>query len=116
MGLSDEYSTRVLIITYAFFLLFVPFIGPIVEEFYFRGYLLPRMPSSLRGFGPIVHCALMALYHTWTPWYFLTRTVALLPLVYVVRHKRNIYIGMIAHCLLNTIDFVVGVVYILNRV
>ena len=115
LGLSDEYSTQVLSITYVLFFIQGAIIGPIVEEYYFRGYLLPRMPSSLKGYAPLLHSALMALYHTWTPWLVIARTVGLLPLVYVVQRKKNIYVGMIAHCLLNTIDVATGVIFILNR-
>ena len=115
MGLSNEYSTTVLIVTYGFLLIFVVLILPTVEEFYFRGYLLPRMPSNLKGWTPLIHSALFSLYHTWTPWMFVVRTLGVLPLVYVVKRKENIYLGIIAHCLLNSVDFVVGVHFILNR-
>lgn len=115
MGLSDEYSRQILIITYVLLFFQGAIIGPIVEEYYFRGYLLPRMPSSLKGYAPLLHGALMALYHTWTPWLVIARTAGLLPLVYVVQRKKNIYIGMIAHCLLNMIDVAVGVNFILNQ-
>ena len=114
MGLSDEYLKQVLIITYVLLLIQGAIIGPIVEEYYFRGYLLPRMPSSLNGYAPLLHSVLMALYHTWTPWLVIARTAGLLPLVYIVQRKKNIYIGMIAHCLLNMID-VVGVIFIRNQ-
>ncbi len=114
MGLNGGYSKEVLIITYLFTFIFVVFIGPIVEELYFRGYLLPRMPPALKGWAPILHSGLFALYHTWTPWMFIARTVGVLPLIYVVQRKRNIYLGVIAHCLLNIIDVGAGVIFILS--
>jgi len=114
LGLNSGYSRHVLIITYSLLFVQGAVIGPIVEEYYFRGYLLPRMPSNLKGYVPLLHCVLMALYHTWTPWLVVARTAGLLPLVYVVQRKKNIYIGMIAHCLLNMIDVVTGVVFILS--
>ena len=88
-------------------------IAPTVEELYFRGYLLPRMPH-LKGWSPLLHSALFALYHTWTPWLAVTRTIFVLPLIYVVQRKKNIYLGVIAHCLINTIDVIVAVIYILG--
>ena len=115
MGLSDEYSGTALLITYGLLLTFGVLVGPAVEELYFRGYLLPRMPLKLKGWTPIVHSALFALYHTWTPWMFLARTVAVLPLIYIVRHKRNIYLGIIAHCILNSIDFFLGLAFICSH-
>lgn len=114
MGPGGEYSKQALIITYALMLVFMVLVVPAMEELYFRGYLLPRMPLSLRGTAPVVHSALFALYHTWTPWMFVTRTVGLLPLVYTVQKKRNIYIAVIVHCLLNSVDFFAGVIFILS--
>ncbi|GBD94804.1 CAAX amino terminal protease self- immunity [bacterium BMS3Abin05] len=115
MGLSNDYSTTVLIVTYGFLLIFIVLILPTLEEFYFRGYLLPRMPSNLKGWTPLIHSALFSLYHIWTPWMFVARTLGVLPLVYIVKRKRNIYLGIIVHCLLNSVDFIVGVHFILNR-
>ncbi len=114
MGLSNEYSKTILIITYGVLLLFIVLILPAIEELYFRGYLLPRMPPNLKGWTPIIHSVLFALYHTWTPWMFIVRTIGVLPLIYMVKHKKNIYLGIIVHCLLNSVDFVIGVNFILH--
>jgi hypothetical protein len=102
------------LVIYLFNFLVVALLAPTVEELYFRGYLLPRMPR-MRGWAPVVHAALFALYHTWTPWMVVARTLALLPLILIVRRKRNLYVGIIAHCLLNAIDVVVGFAYILGQ-
>jgi membrane protease YdiL (CAAX protease family) len=116
MGLSDEYSKNNLIITYVSILLFVVIIVPTVEELYFRGYLLPRMLKSLKKWRPIFHTTLFAIYHIWTPWMIVSRILGVLPLTYVVMRKRNIYLGIISHCLLNSIDFFIGVVFIITIV
>jgi len=113
MGLGGGYSKTVLIITYLLSFLTTTLAAPIVEELYFRGYLLPRMPD-LGGWTPLVHGALFALYHTWSPWLAFSRTLALLPLIYIVRWKRNLYLGMAAHCLLNAIDVVIGIQFIMQ--
>ena len=113
MGLGGGYSKSVLIITYTFSFLTTTLAAPIVEELYFRGYLMPRMPA-LGGWAPVVHGALFALYHTWSPWLVFSRTLALLPLIYIVRWKKNLYLGMTAHCLLNAIDVVIGIQFILQ--
>jgi uncharacterized protein len=80
-------------------------VGPIVEEHYFRGYLLPKL-SSLGRWAPVVNTVLFALYHLWTPWQSLSRMVMVLPLVSTTWWKRNLYPAMIAHCLLNTIAWI----------
>lgn len=114
MGLSGDYTKSILTVTYGFILFFVVLIGPVVEELYFRGFLLPRMPKKLRGWTPITHSALFAIYHTWTPWMAVARTAGVLPIIYSVKYKRNLFIGIIAHCILNSIDFFLGVVFIIS--
>lgn len=114
MGLNGEYNRSILTLTYALVLIFVVLIGPIVEELYFRGFLLPRMPKKLSAWTPLIHSFLFAVYHTWTPWMAVARTAGLFPFVYIVKRKRNLWLGVIAHCLLNSIDFFIGVVFIFN--
>jgi hypothetical protein len=113
MGLSEAFTRAKLIQTYALHFIFIIFVAPTVEEWYFRGYLLPRVPEKLGWSSPLVHSLLFALYHVWSPWMVLARTLALLPLIYIVRLKRNIGLGMAAHWLINSIDFFVGVGFIL---
>lgn len=107
-GLDGSYSKTALVVTYAMILTFGALIGPLVEELYFRGYLLPRMPGRL---APLFHSLLFAAYHVFSPWMLITRTVGLLPLIYVVR-KKNIYAGMLIHFLLNSLDVMTGFVFI----
>lgn len=85
----------------AYFLLNV-LIGPVVEELYFRGYLLPRM-SGLGMWAPFVNTALFSLYHFWTPWSFLARVAGVAPFAYAVWRTENVYLGMVVHVLLNGI-------------
>jgi membrane protease YdiL (CAAX protease family) len=106
LELSGMYSRQSLLVTAFFAILLNGIVGPIVEELYFRGHLLPRM-SRLGRWAPLVNVVLFSLYHFWSPWMFLSRVVLLIPMVYLVWWKRNIYIGIIAHCLLNLIGTVV---------
>ena len=112
MGLSGGFTRSKLIQTYVLHFIFIVVVAPTVEELYFRGFLLPRMPEGLGKAGPVVHSLLFALYHVWSPWLFLARTFALLPLIYIVKWKRNVSLGVGAHWLINSIDFVVGVIFI----
>jgi len=114
MGLSESFMRGKLIQTYALHFVFIIFVAPWVEELYFRGFLLPRMPEKAGKAAPVVHSLLFALYHVWSPWMFLARTLALLPLIYVVRWKRNLKLGIFAHWLINSIDFIMGVIFILQ--
>jgi membrane protease YdiL (CAAX protease family) len=100
--IPQSYPRETLLFTAACAVMLNGILGPIVEELYFRGHLLPRM-SRLGRWAPFMNVLLFSLYHFWTPWMFLSRVVLLTPMVYLVWWKRNIYIGMIAHCSLNLI-------------
>ena len=101
-ALSGAYSRSVKIWTWGLGIVFTVFLGPIVEEFYFRSYLLPQMPD-LGAWAPVVGAFLFALYHFWSPWQVVVRLVAILPMVYAVWWKKNVWIGVGAHCLLNLV-------------
>jgi hypothetical protein len=109
-GLQTGYSRSALIVTYAMVAVFGAVVGPLVEELYFRGYLLPRMKYAGRWATPL-HCLLFGLYHVWTPWMLLTRTVGTLPLAYAARW-RNLYVGIAVHVLVNFVDVVAAVSFV----
>ncbi|HDQ73094.1 MAG TPA: CPBP family intramembrane metalloprotease [Chloroflexi bacterium] len=91
---------------------FQAIIGPIVEELYFRGYLLPRL-SHLKTWAPLINTVLFSLYHFFTPWQNPARILALLPAVYLVQRKRNIYLGIVFHVVLNLMGQ--GIIAVLSR-
>ncbi len=102
----SQYPQGVLVVTFVAELA-LSVAGPLVEELYFRGYLLPRIPAS-RTWAPLINVLLFSLYHFFSPWQNISRIIAILPLVYVVSWKRNIYIGMITHAAFNTVLNIVG--------
>ncbi len=75
-------------------------VGPVVEEVYFRGYLLPRL-SRFGAWAPLINTVLFSLYHFFTPWQNVGRILGLLPMVYAAWWKRSIYVSMGAHVLGN---------------
>ena len=87
---------------------------PIMEELYFRGFLLPRL-MHWKNWAPLISVLLFSLYHFWLPWENPARIITLLPLVYAVQWKRNIYLSIMVHCLLNTIGSIGLLVLVLNR-
>ena len=95
-------SKPALITTLVFAFALNGILGPVIEELYFRGFLLPRISAS-RGWAPLINVLLFSLYHFFSPWANVTRIVALVPLVYAVAWKRNLYLSMITHVLLNTL-------------
>jgi hypothetical protein len=111
-GLEGGFSKSSLITTYVLVGILGAILAPTVEEFYFRGYLLPRMGYAGK-WAPLLHSFLFAVYHFFTPWLFITRTVAMLPLIYVIRRK-NIYVGIIVHILVNFVDVIAGITFIVR--
>jgi membrane protease YdiL (CAAX protease family) len=75
-------------------------IAPIVEELYFRSYLLPRI-ERLGLWAPVIGTVLFAFQHLWTPLLNPGRVIAWLPVVYLVWRKRSIYPGIIFHLVTN---------------
>ena len=78
---------------------------PITEELYFRGYLLPRMPSRFGRLKPVAHSLLFSIYHFDTPWMIPVRTLGILPLIYTTIHTQSVRPGMVVHCLVNLANF-----------
>jgi uncharacterized protein len=83
-------------------LVFNGVIAPIVEELYFRGYLMSRL-ERFGNAAPFIVAVLFSLYHLFTPWENITRIIAFIPLHYVVWKKKNLYIGMLTHCACNLV-------------
>jgi membrane protease YdiL (CAAX protease family) len=85
-------------------------IGPITEELYFRGYLLPRL-SRYGKWAPLLNVILFVLYHFWQLHLLVLSIIGLLPMVYIVWRKRNVYLSIIVHCSTNLIgNIIMGVI------
>jgi membrane protease YdiL (CAAX protease family) len=85
----------------------------IVEELYFRGYLLPRL-SRLQGWAPLINTVLFSLQHFFSPWRYLFIFLGVLPQAYIVFKRRNVYLGIIAHSLLNLLSAILLIVSVFN--
>ncbi len=109
----DEYAKPILIVAAGLALVFNGIVAPIVEELYFRGYLLPRL-SYLGLWGPLLGGVLFSLYHFFTPWENLIRLLVVLPLVYLVTWTRNVYWGMVVHVANNTLAMSLLLLMVLN--
>ncbi|AIQ19988.1 hypothetical protein H70357_27205 [Paenibacillus sp. FSL H7-0357] len=99
----SRYSSGMLLASWASDLILLGIFVPIVEEFYFRGYLLPRL-SRYRGASVFINVVLFAVYHFFSPWMAITRIIAIFPMCFIVWRTKNIYVGMAVHVLLNLIS------------
>ena len=64
---------------------------------------MPRL-SHLKGWSPLVNTVLFALQHFLTPWRQPFIILGVLPQAYLVYKKRNIYLGILAHSILNLLS------------
>jgi len=96
----STYPRTILLITFGSLILINGVAAPIVEELYFRGYLMPRI-SRFRWKTPILEDVLFALYHIWQPWAYVIILLTMISYIAPVFRKRNIYIGVWAHMSLN---------------
>jgi len=107
------YSTTVLKITCVSGLILNGLVAPIVEELYFRGFMLPRI-SQFGRYSPLVITVLFSLYHLFSPWENITRIIAMYPYNHLVWKNKNIYIGIIAHCFVNLVGGVMTLLLIFS--
>jgi hypothetical protein len=95
----DQYSLSSMLLVGILQLVVGAVPGPLVEELYYRGYLLPRV-SRLGKWAPLINTVLFSLYHFTSLWQNPSRIIAFLPMVYAVWWKRNIHLGILVHCAL----------------
>jgi membrane protease YdiL (CAAX protease family) len=79
------------------------------EEFWFRGYLLPRQELAMGTRAWIANGLMFGFNHIWQPWNLLLIVPAALVGVYVVQRRRNTWILIVMHGLMN-LTLVVSVV------
>ena len=106
------YPKSILVLTFALYLLLNGIAAPIIEELYFRGFLMPRL-SRFGKWTPIIETLLFTLYHFWQPYYWITQFLSILPVVYAVWWKKNIRLGVFVHMALNLIGglLTIGLVF-----
>ena len=92
----DAFPRSVMIISLAACLPLTGLTLPIIEELYFRGFLLPRL-SQLGRWAPLFNSALFSLYHFWSPWIVLSRVLYLLPGIWLVQRKKDLRLTIGMH-------------------
>ena len=97
---ADEPQQTITILS---LLIFGNVAGPLVEELYFRGYLLDRTPGTpVRR--SLLNAFLFAVYHFWSPWDIVARTLAVAPYAYVTQKTKNLWIAVSAHIGVNMLS------------
>jgi membrane protease YdiL (CAAX protease family) len=105
VALLAQYSRSSLVTTFWLSLALNGIAAPIVEEMYFRGYLMPRL-SRFGRLTPIIEVALFTLYHFWQPYFWVTQFLSMLPVVVAVWWRRSIKLGILTHAAMNIIGLI----------
>lgn len=95
-----QYSGVTLLLMSTAYLILNGFVGPIVEELFFRGYLTSKLSRYGKG-APVIITVLFSLYHFWLPFQNLFRISIFLPAAYLAWKEKNIYISIVFHCISN---------------
>jgi uncharacterized protein len=100
------------VVTAIGFLVVLVFLGPFVEELYFRGYLLPRI-GRYGAWASLINVSLFASYHLWKPWDAINLIIVLAPMVYAVWRLKEIRVGIAVHIALNSMAWAMNVAPVL---
>ncbi len=111
LDVLEHYSRNILLATAIGYLLLNGFVGPIVEELFFRGYLTSRL-SRFGSYTPLIVTVLFSLYHFWLPFNNFFRIIAFYPAFYLAWKKKNIYIAIVFHCLCNLVSAIGFIVFV----
>lgn len=94
------YSSTALITVLIVALLANTILIPIIEEIYFRGFLLPRT-SRFGKNAAIINVSLWALYHLWAPWTIIANIIIFIPIAYLVLKKQDVRLSIFGHMIAN---------------
>lgn len=100
MNQTNQYSSAMVLLTIILYVVANVLVLPVVEELYFRGYLMPRI-ERFGKIAPFIITVLFSLYHFWAPWSNIMRILAICPYTYSVYKNKNIIIGIIVHSAIN---------------
>lgn len=107
-----NYSNAMILCTCVLYFALNVIIGPVIEEFFFRGVLTEKL-KKYNYIAPIFVTIVFSLYHLWLPFDNLFRiSVFILPSILTYKYK-DIRIGIGFHCacnLFSTASFILNVI------
>lgn len=84
------------------------------EEFWFRGYLLPRQELSFGKFAWIANGLMFGFNHIWQPWNLLMIIPGALIGAYIVHKRKNTWVLLIPHGILNVTLLIVIILNVIG--
>lgn len=95
------------------FFVFNGLLGPITEELYFRGHLLPRIDRYGRG-APVLGTLMFTLYHFHSPWRYPAIVLGFLPATWMAWRRRSMYVSLTTHLIINNVFILMMVAALLG--
>ncbi|MEH7110720.1 CPBP family glutamic-type intramembrane protease [Bacillus sp. JJ1764] len=80
----SQFDRNIIIISILVRFFVFTLILPIIEELYFRGYLLARM-KWMGKYSVFLNVILFSVYHFWSPWLIITRILSHCIILYIKR-------------------------------
>ena len=113
LELIASYPKIILITMSVLYFLLNGFIGPIVEELFFRGYLTSKLKMN-NWVAPLIITILFSIYHFWLPFDLFFRIIAFFPAFYLAWRLKDIRISIIFHCASNIFTVIMFVITIFS--
>jgi membrane protease YdiL (CAAX protease family) len=88
-------------------------INVVGEEFWWRGYILPRQELFFKKWTWVVHGTLWAVFHVFWKWNLIILLPSCLALSFVIYRRKNTWIGIISHMAFNSaplIGLIIGII------
>ena len=76
------------------------------EEFWWRGYILPRQELAFKKWTWIIHGSLWGLFHIFWKWNLIILLPTCIALSYVIYKRKNTWIGIITHMAFNSVPLI----------
>ena len=96
---APKYSTTTLIVTFILCFIVLGIIAPLIEELYFRGYLLPRI-SEYESSSPFISALLSCIYHFHTPWQLFSNLLFYFPMTHLVWKRNDLKLALYVRVIL----------------
>ena len=94
------------------YILFPALLMPLIEELYFRGYLMYELDKKYGVWSVVINSVLFSLYHFFSPWENFVRIFAVTGISYIAYTKKNIRLSLVPHVVSNFLGAIILVVVI----
>jgi len=84
------------------------------EEFWWRGYILPRQELAFGKWTWVIHGLMWTLFHSFWKWNLLILLPSCLFFSYILYKRKNTWIGIICHMLFNSIPLILIILGIIG--